>query len=131
MKKIISIILIMLILSMFFITTKSYAEGTTDSGVSEVIEAMRETSNPSNMEDSNSNTKNVINSIIGILQFVGSGISIIVITIMGLKYLLAAPSEKAEVKKMAIPIVIGCVLLFGAINLVGAIEEFTSVLKTS
>ena len=131
MKKIISLILIFSILNVFFINTKSYAEGTTDSGVSEVIEAMRETSNPANMENSNINTKNVINSIIGILQFVGSGISIIVITIMGLKYLLAAPSEKAEVKKMAIPIVIGCVLLFGAINLVGAIEEFTSVLKTS
>ncbi len=129
MKKIISIILIMSILNMFFITIKSYAEGTTDQGISEVIEAMKETSNPSSMENSDSNTKNLINSVIGILQFVGSGISIIVITIMGLKYLLAAPSEKAEVKKMAIPIIIGCVLLFGAVNLVGAIEDFTTVLS--
>lgn len=127
MKKIISLILIIFIFNIIFINTKVYAEA--DPGISEVITAMQDTSNASSVASGDSNTKNVINSIIGILQFVGSGISIIVITLMGVKYILAAPGEKAEVKKMAIPIVIGCVLLFGAVNLVGAIEEFTEVLK--
>lgn len=66
----------------------------------------------------------VINIIIGLLQVAGSGISVIVVTMLGIKYILASVEEKAEIKKQAVPIVIGCVLLFGAVNLMAAVEEF-------
>lgn len=67
----------------------------------------------------------VINIIIGLMQIAGSGISLIVVTMMGIKYILASADEKADVKKQIIPIVIGCVLLFGAVNLMAALEEFS------
>ena len=69
---------------------------------------------------------NVINIIIGVMQVVGTGIALIVITILGIKYLLASPSEKAETKKSILPIIIGCILLFGAVNLVSALVSFTN-----
>lgn len=72
---------------------------------------------------------NAINSIIGLLQFAGSGIALIVITILGMKYILASPSEKADVKKSIMPILIGCVLLFGGVNLAGILATFTEGLK--
>ncbi len=68
----------------------------------------------------------IINSGIGIIQYAGSGIAIIVVSILGIKYLLSSPTEKADIKKMAIPIVIGCVLLFGAVNLASIIYNFTT-----
>ena len=43
---------------------------------------------------------------------------------------LASPSEKADVKKQILPILIGCLLLFGAVNLVAIISDFSAVLKT-
>jgi len=79
---------------------------------------------------SGTQTAKVINNVIGIIQVVGSGIALITITLMGIKYMLAAPSEKADVKKMVLPVIIGCVLLFGAVNLAGVVEKFaTSTLK--
>lgn len=69
-----------------------------------------------------------IKSIVGLLQLTGSGIAIIAVTLLGVKYILASPSEKADVKKSIMPIVIGCVLLFGAVNLAAAIADFTSKL---
>ena len=65
----------------------------------------------------------VINIVIGGLQYAGSGISLIVIAMLGIKYMLAGVEEKAEIKKQAIPIVIGCILLFGAVNLMSAIAK--------
>lgn len=75
------------------------------------------------MQDSTSFTlgtgkiSGVLNTIIGLIQFAGSGISIITVTVLGIKYMMASANEKADLKKQAIPIVIGCVLLFGAVNI--------------
>ena len=70
----------------------------------------------------------VINNVIGLLQMAGSGIALIVITILGIKYILASPSEKADVKKSIMPVIIGCILLFGAVNLMAAVATFATVL---
>lgn len=69
---------------------------------------------------------NAINGVIGLIQYVGSGIALIVITILGIKYILASPSEKADVKKSVMPILIGCILLFGGVNIAAAIATFTA-----
>lgn len=77
--------------------------------------------------DTSANDKGVakvINIVIGLLQVAGTGISLIVITMLGIKYLMASAGEKAEIKKQAIPIVIGCVLLFGAVNIMTAVGKF-------
>lgn len=71
-----------------------------------------------------------INKIIGLLQIVGTGISIIVVSILGIKYMLASPGEKADVKKNIMPIIIGCILVFGGVNVVAIIAKFSGdVLK--
>ena len=67
-----------------------------------------------------------INKIIGLLQIVGTGISIIVVTMLGIKYIMASPGEKAETKKQIMPIIIGCVLVFGGVNVVAIIARFVT-----
>ena len=64
-----------------------------------------------------------INTIIGLIQVAGTGILVIMITFLGIKYIMASIEEKAEIKKTALPIVIGAVLLFGALEIVKAIAE--------
>ena len=100
-----------------------------DPGISSLVSSMDGTSDASGIGDSHG-TKNIINTAIGLLQVAGSGIALLVITILGIKYILAAPGEKADIKKMATPIMIGCVLVFGAVNLAAMIESFSgNVLK--
>ena len=78
------------------------------------------------MASADNNIGKIINTVIGLLQVAGTGISIIVVTVLGIKYLLASPSEKADTKKAILPIVIGCVLLFGAVNLMAAISDMAT-----
>ena len=127
MKKIISILIITLIMSMFVGTVSIYAA---DDGLEGIITGMK---NASTIDTSSSNSgiKNTINNVIGLLQLAGTGISVIVVTMLGIKYLLASPSEKADTKKMIMPILIGCILLFGAVNLVAVVADFSAVLDTS
>ena len=79
-----------------------------------------------NPDDANSNVARVINSAIGIIQYVGSGIAIIAVSVLGIKYVLASPSEKAETKREIFPMLIGAILLFGAVNVVSLILKFTN-----
>ena len=128
MKKIILLLNIILIISLFVGISKVYAEETGDGGVTTIIGLMKDTAGQ--MDIGNGGIKDSINNVIGLIQVAGTGISVIVVTMLGIKYLLASPSEKADVKKQITPILIGCVLLFGAVNLVAIIADFSGVLNT-
>lgn len=67
--------------------------------------------------------KDAINTVIGLIQVVGTGVAIVMVTIQGVKYLMASPSDKATVKHSAVPILIGCILLFAAVNIVKIIAD--------
>ena len=124
MKKLISLSLICLLILAIFISNITYAADSLD----EIIGKMEDVGNASDLADS-SGTAKVINDVIGIIQLAGTGISVIVISLLGIKYLIASPGEKADVKKNIMPIVIGCILLFAAVNIIGMVENFTNQLN--
>lgn len=70
----------------------------------------------------------IINTAIGFIQIIGTGISVIMVTILGIKYMLASPGEKADVKKQIAPLLIGAVLLFSAVNIIQIIAKFADSL---
>lgn len=118
-KKICVLLLILMILSAVICANYCFADD-----VLGKLGGMSAVSTP----DKSSNTEGIpkaINQIIGLLQLAGSGIALIVITILGIKYILASPSEKADVKKSIMPIAFGCVLLFGGVNLAAIIADFS------
>ncbi len=65
--------------------------------------------------------QNVGNTIIGIIQAVGSIIAVVVLLILGIKYMMGSAEEKAEYKKTMLPYLVGAVILLLASNIVGAI----------
>ncbi|MCL2383130.1 MAG: pilin [Oscillospiraceae bacterium] len=62
--------------------------------------------------------------IIGILQVVGIVLSVIVLIILGIKYMMGSAEEKAEYKKTLIPYIIGAVLIFAAAALAQVVYDF-------
>ncbi len=58
--------------------------------------------------------KNLGNQIIGIIQAIGVVVSVVVIIILGIKYMLGSVDQKAEYKKTMLPYVIGSALIFSA-----------------
>lgn len=125
-KKTIIKIMITLYVIVVCTCTMCYAQ---DEGIKSLVSSMDGTSSP-NMGAEHGTVK-IVNTAIGLLQIAGSGIALLVITIMGIKYILAAPGEKADIKKMATPIIIGCVLVFGAVNLAAIIESFSGSVLTN
>lgn len=124
MKKTSLLLGLILIISMFVFSTRVYA---TD--VTQIIDSMNGTSDMTQVDGDR--ISGTLNNVIGLIQVAGTGISVVVVTMLGIKYLLASPSEKADVKKQIAPILIGCVLLFGAVNLVAIIADFSLVLGNS
>ena len=56
-------------------------------------------------------------TLYNILLVVGIIAAVIVGLIMGIKFLLGSIEEKAEIKAMIIPYIIGCVIVFGAFTI--------------
>ena len=72
------------------------------------------------------NVTNIAGQVLNIVQIVGVAVAIIMLTILGIRYVSLSPNEKAEYKKGLTIYVIGAVLLFGASMLIGVIRNFIS-----
>ena len=68
--------------------------------------------------------KEVGNSIIGILQVVGIVLSVIVLIVIGIKYMMGSAEEKAEYKKTMMPYIVGAALIFAASAFAQVIYQF-------
>lgn len=62
------------------------------------------------------------NRIIGIIQFIGSFASVIVLIVLGIKYMTGSIEEKAEYKKTMFPYLIGAILVFGLTNILAIVN---------
>lgn len=81
-----------------------------------------------NMEQENNVDIGEISTIGGqianILSTIGIIVAVIVLLVLGIKYMMGSASEKAEYKKTMIPYLVGIVLLLGASGIVKAIASF-------
>lgn len=65
-----------------------------------------------------------LNKIMGLVQGVGIGIAVIILVVLGIKYMMGSAEEKAEYKKTMIPYVVGAVLIGGAATIANAVYTF-------
>lgn len=71
-------------------------------------------------------SKKVMGTGISVIRIVGTGIAIIMLTYVAIKYMSAAPNEKAEFKKSATAYIVGAIILFAATNLLKIISDFAT-----
>ena len=74
--------------------------------------------------------KDLGGQIVGIIQIVGTAVSVGTMTVLGIKYVMGSAEEKAAYKKTLLPYLVGAVLLFGATNLTQIIYTWTNSLDT-
>lgn len=67
--------------------------------------------------------------ILGILQTVGIVLSVIILVILGIKYMMGSAEEKAEYKKTMIPYLVGAVLIFAGTTIVNVVYQVVTGLK--
>lgn len=68
----------------------------------------------------------IIGSLITIVQIIGVGVAIIMLIVLAIKYISAAPGDKAEIKKHAVVYVVGAIVLFAASGILGIIKQFAA-----
>lgn len=117
MKKIIKILPVLLVMIMVFST------------VSVVFAAP---TNPSSLTGTGTTSfDNIGKRIIGMVQAIGSIASVMVLVILGIKYMMGSAEEKAEYKKTFIPYLVGAILVFAASNLASMIFGFATTITNS
>lgn len=129
-KKIFIILLILLlILNTFFFHNVTYARYAGVTGGEEEEQAKEKatskTINPDDYKpkDSGDETEftSKANVIIGIVQAMGSIVSVLALVILGIKFALGSAEEKADYKQWMIYYVIGAILVFAISNVSAAI----------
>lgn len=68
-------------------------------------------------------------NIAGMAAVLGVAVAVAVLIWLAIKYITAAPSDKADIKKSAVAYVIGAVLLFAASGVLALIQNFATDLN--
>ena len=68
---------------------------------------------------------NLGNKILTVITTVGMVLSVVIVAILGVKYMMGSTEEKAEYKKTMIPYLVGAVLVFGASAIGQMVYNFT------
>ena len=67
---------------------------------------------------------NIGNSIVKVLTTIGIVASVIVLIVLGIKYMMGSAEEKAEYKKTLMPYIIGAALIFAASTIANIVYNF-------
>lgn len=75
--------------------------------------------------------KEVLGTALDIVRYVGIGIALIILMYIGVKFMMAAPSERANIKQYSINYVIGAAILIGASGILTIIRDFSQKATTT
>ncbi len=82
--------------------------------------------------EGDSNVTKPINSIAGTLitvtQIIAMGVAIIMLIVLAMKYMMAAPGDKATIKNHAVVYIVGAITMFACTGILGIIKQFARVL---
>ncbi len=70
--------------------------------------------------------QNILNIILGLAQVIGIAVAVIMLIVLAIKYISAAPGDKAEIKKHAVVYIVGAVVLFAASGIIQIIKTFAT-----
>lgn len=72
----------------------------------------------------NSKITFIVGAAISVVRIVAVGVAIIMIIAVAMKYMTAAPGDRADIKKHAVPFVVGAIVLFASSGILGIIAQF-------
>ncbi len=78
---------------------------------------------PTGTTVNNSDVNKIANFIIGLIQAVGAAVAVVIILIIGIKYMTSSPEGKADYKGTMIPYLVGAALVFAGSWIASAIAE--------
>lgn len=109
----IKIIIIFLVICIIPINTYVMA---TDVGLGELSNYAKEQGTSTKFTD-------MVGTILGVVQSIGTVISVICLIVLGVKYMMGSVEEKANYKKTLIPYILGSIMVLGISNFINIIYK--------
>ena len=72
---------------------------------------------------------NVVATVISSIRIIGVCFAVVMLLRVAMKYMSAAPGDKADIKKSAVAYVVGAIVLFAVTGILTIIEQFAVVIK--
>ena len=125
MTKMMKVMAVILLAAMVVVSLASSVNATdtmTFSGVTtdSVVKGAQDTSGAAK------SINRIVGSILTIVKVVGCGVAVIMLIVLAIKYISAAPGDKADIKKHAVVYVVGAVVLFAASGILQIVKNFAS-----
>ncbi len=76
-----------------------------------------------------SNVTNAAVTIISVIRIVAATIAIVMLLAIAMKYMTSAAGDRADIKKHAVAYVVGAFILFGAVGILGILNEIGGEIK--
>lgn len=83
--------------------------------------------------NSNANVEKVTTlgaTIVTIMQTVGIVVAVVILLVIGIKYMIGSAEEKAEYKKTMIPYIVGAILIFASTSIVRVVYNLAAGFNT-
>ena len=71
----------------------------------------------------------ITGQILSVVQVIGVAVAVIMLIVLAIKYISAAPNDKAEIKKHAVVYIVGAVVLFAAAGILEMIKGFATTIN--
>ena len=119
MKKQVKILSVLLIVISILATLTNIAMATD-------IPGMLGTIAQGNANASVNGVTNLGATIVTIMQTVGIVVAVVILLVLGIKYMIGSAEEKAEYKKTMIPYIVGAILIFASTTIVNVVWQIAN-----
>ena len=118
------IILIFLIFTITIFTLYTISNAGDD--IESIISSMSGSNQSGGIDASNNKLVKGVNVIYTLIRAVGAGIALLMVIVLGIKYMMASVEEKAEIKKQAVPILVGSGFVFATSQLLSVVLKIVN-----
>ena len=125
--------IIVFLCMMLFISFGYNAVNASDGWGEDIIGQVKETEDPDITKDGTGaaeKVQKVMGTLAVVYKIVAVAVAIVILIALAIKYMMAAPGDKADVKKSMIPFVVGAFILFASSGIIDLIIKFSSQLSS-
>lgn len=92
------------------------------------IDSAYQSSNDYKTTEIATSTTNIMGSIITTIKVIATGVAVMILIVLAMKYMMASAGDKAEIKKHAVVYVVGAVVLFATTGILTIIDNFAGAI---
>ena len=125
-KNIAKVVAVLLVAVLLVCVAATFANAADSLSFSNAAKVKTVTNKAQDTSGAAASVNRIIGAALTVVQVVGVGVAVIMLIVLAIKYISAAPGDKAEIKKHAVVYVVGAVVLFAASGILQIVKNFAN-----